>query len=144
MLLGFIAYWNVAPNGVTYTRYFTHPHSSPFVSDLTPGDRVQDRTLLVHDPVYLHVHPPRAFSFAVVTLSGARLEGMRMGVQVGQERGVAAMVGAAVTSSSTPVYVLPLAQATRDTEGRYTFVFSFDALVQPEVEALEVRFTNHL
>lgn len=131
---GWVAWVNLAPYGVIYEKDFTQPGTHAFVSDFTPGDRVQKFTTLVKDPVYMHVRAPRSFATAQLTLFGSLLDPMRVAVQTGPTRDEFALYTVDAPTGERGEVTIPLHGAYRDSEGRYTFIFAFaDQETNPEI-----------
>ncbi len=145
VFFGFLIYLNWAPQGVTYVKDFTRPGEHKFVTDLTPGNRVSQHTQLLTSPVYWHIRSPRRFDAMEIEFTGSDFmqtnepNEFRIAVQVGPQREVFSLYPFLTRSSSDATIVLPLHDAYRDREGKYTLIFSFEPQLQPIVEHATIR-----
>lgn len=140
-LIAMIVYWNAAPFGVTYVKDMHALRSSAAISDFTPGDRVTADRMIVRDPVYMLVRPPRRFANAVVEVDGENLTTLRLGVTHDADAKIVALWDAqAPTSTTRAVYLMDLAGAQRDDNGAYRFVFSVSGNAGVRVDAVKVSF----
>lgn len=132
---------NIALDGVTFERAFGKGESSAFITDFTPGDRVQDLRVLIKDPVYVHVRSPRAFSKMELTLYGTYLNRLQIGLQTGPTREQFALHKPYDVLGGIASFSIPLASGFRDAEGRYTLIFSFkDKEAQPVIDRMKIEF----
>ncbi len=144
LFFGYIGYKNFAPIDVSHTKTFDQPNNNAFVSDFTPGTRVDGLNTLKKDPVYMHVRSPRSFEFMYVQFPdqpniGKRL---RLGIQVGESRSSFSLHDWQEVNDYFDGYIIPLRQAYRDAERRYTLIYSFDDNEPLEVGDVEITFSN--
>lgn len=76
ILFGWTAWRNVVPNGVFEVSY-DFKKESPFITSLSPGDRVVPIKIdvagiayqtVIDEPVYFRVRPPRGFTRGIITI----------------------------------------------------------------------------
>ncbi len=138
MLFGFL-FWKNFAQKIEITKTFDKPSNNAFVTDFTPGDRVESGSVLIKDPVYMHLKIPKRAGFLKIEFGGENVyNDLKLGIQTGETKDEFKLY-TAEENESGQAYYIDMSLGFYDAEGRYTLIYSFDDSKPLEVGDIKIK-----